>query len=821
VADLWRTLGYDSLALEMVEGLGESSDIRVVQGVPGVGKSWLAKGIGAMWESAGGGVVVAEGDSTRSDVSLYPFGIAMDKLDGGLGSLAPAIAALAKAGELFLGTGGVLTTSIEALVKLQARRRKKPTTLLDRHERDVLFNLAKLSQKRPLLVIADNLHWWDSASLEFLSRLRAEHIAEAFPFLNEMRILAVETVEPYQSVAHPEAHSQLLLPQFTRASKLDGIPREGFEDVLVALGAPHSPSPEHTDLIYKFSGGHLVLAHRCAARLQAGEAEGFLSAEDSDEFVEDLLSERVRTLGAPGEEALGVLQVAAVSGLTFRRDALVCAAGISEADTSRLLRYCNREDVLELRNGTGKFVHDFYRQYFLKSIGEERIGIHEVLGDCMRKLDPADYESRCINALEAERPDEAAALAVQVALQRQRDGLPWRGASDTILAAMEDGDLTWVAERFEVAFEHLNHYRSNECLHALVGLPHELPTCLVAEADYLRATCLMTTRSERDRRDAQVILESWSDYVKEEPELGLRLMRLRLYHLALQVSKEPALRLESEIRQILQGRQSYDHAAKDALYTLDRLATSTQRPDRALDMNRRAVEYFGPGDGKEVLRRPVEYYLSLVNLGANLIWRASYEEASQVHHEIERLMDSYEPDVFPRVDYPMSNALLGEYRTGAVGIAEAVDRQREIVASHKVPDDPFFAENALAAYLTIYGSTEEALKVFDRVAALLASRGDPEPSLVYLIRGNRCAARFLSGMTSEARTEWADLAKIVTEIPYDSRPEMLRRHQLLAEVMSEDGAITAKDFDEVLLDRHALGPELERGFWLPAVEWWR
>jgi PAS domain-containing protein len=612
----------------------------------------------------------------------------------------------------------------------------------------------------------------------------------------------------------------LLLPRFTKTIKLKSIQREGFEDVLLALGASHTPSPRDTDLIYKFSGGHLALAHRCASRLEAGEAEGFLSAEDPDEFVEDLLSERVQTMGTTGEEALGVLQVAAVSGLTFRRDALVCATGISEADASRLLRYCSKEDVLDLRNGTGKFVHDFYRQHFLKTTGEERVGIHQQLGDCMRKLDPADYESRCINALEAERQDEAAALAVQAALQRQRDGLPWRDLPNAIRAAMKSDNLTWIAERFEIALQHLNHYRSEECLSALVGLPHELPTCLIAEADYLRATCLMTTRSERDRLDAQMVLESWADYVNEEPDLGLRLMRLRLYHLTLQVDKEPALRLENEIRRILQDRQSYDRAAKDMLYTLDRLATSTQRPNRALAMNRRAVEYFG-SKGEEVLRRPIEYYLSLVNLGANLTWRASYQEANQVHQRIERLIDDYGSEIFPRVDYPKSNALLGEYRTNAIEIGDAVNRQREIVDSYKNPDDPFFAENALAVYLAISGSFQEALTIFDRVAVLLASRGDPEPSLVYLVRGNRCSTLFLSGMTAEARVEWADLATVVSQIPYDSRPKMLLRHELLAAVMSRECPIPAVEFDEVLRNHHNLGPELEYGFWLPAVEWWR
>ena len=48
---LWEVLGYDELATEVAESLRESSDITVVEGPPGVGKSFLAQGIGELWES--------------------------------------------------------------------------------------------------------------------------------------------------------------------------------------------------------------------------------------------------------------------------------------------------------------------------------------------------------------------------------------------------------------------------------------------------------------------------------------------------------------------------------------------------------------------------------------------------------------------------------------------------------------------------------------------------------------------------------------------------------------------------------------------------
>lgn len=821
MADLWATLGYDQLAVDAAARLGASSDINVIQGPPGVGKSLLAKGIGALWESAGGRVVLVEGDSTHSEVALHPFRSSMELVQSDVKLQASALAALARVGEILLGTGGALTASVEALKALQASQMHQRVVAFDKREQEILSTLERFAKKAPLLLVADNLHWWDSPSLEFLARLRDARTREAFSFTRSLRVLGVETIEPYEDVVQPQSHDALLKPSLTHFVPIDAVPREGFEDVLMALGAGERPTAEIADLIHKLSGGHLVLASRCAARLRTGEADRFLAATSSDEFVQRLVSERVRTMGTGGKEALEMLQVAAVTGLHFRRDELVCATGVSEANAAQLLRYCSDENIIDLKDEGGKFVHNLYREHFLETIGKGREGIHESLGECLRKLTPAEYESRCINALSAGIHDEAAALAVQAALQRLRDGLPWRNLSPTVIEAMNMGDLCWAVEQFEIALEHLSNYRSGACLQALAELPHDLPECLMAEADYLQAICLMTTRSESDRVRAELLLESWSEYVDIEPELGLRLMRLRLYHSALQVDKVPGLRLENQIRQILRRRSRSDPAAKDALYIMDRCAGMIHAPERAVDMNQRAVQYFESTDPGAVIRRPVEYYLALVNWGANLMGIHRFGDAREVHKRIECLIESYEPGVFPRLDYPKTNAVLANYRLQSVTLDEAVCQQTKIVATHKVPDDPFFVENALAVYLALQGSNEHALEIFDALIALLAGRGDPEPSLDYMLRSNRCAVRFVGGDREEARREWAELAEVVAAIPYVTRSEMVDRHRRLAEVMNATSPLSAAEFDDCLAERGASDGQRGRGFWMPAVEWWR
>jgi energy-coupling factor transporter ATP-binding protein EcfA2 len=825
VPDLWPALGYDQTAAEIAEALRTASETVVVEGPPGAGKSFLARGIGGLWEEAGGSAVVAEGDVFSSDVELFPFGLAMAGLSRGWRSVGRALSGVARAGEAAFGTFGVITSTVEAVGDMRRQLRRGRTIFLGDAEQEILYDFERLADKKPILLVADNLHWWDAKSLALLARLRDPRMWTAFPFLAELRVLAVQTPEPYQRAVSPEAHEALLARGRARGIRLERVPREGFEDVLVALGAPRRPAEDAADVVYALSGGHLALASQCAARMTDGETENLLAAADSAEFVRALLTDRIQALGALGKQAVAVLQIAAVLGLTFRRDELACAAGVDEAATARLLRYCREEALVRVLNGVGSFAHDVYRQHFLDIDAEQRIAIHERLSECLRDLRPDEYDVRCLNALRAERPREAATLAVQAALQAERDGRPWRELPGALVGAIEHERWGPVVDRFVEAQQHLNQYRFAECLNALDRLPLDLPRQLLAEADYLRASCRMSTRSEDDRALGRSILEAWEGYEEKEPEIGARLMRLLLYGFTHLVDKEPGRRLEGRIQQVFSDR--FDVASRDARYTLSRIAGSIYEPEVAFVRNREAAEHFGPRPGQTLLRRPVEYYRCLVNRGASEIAIARYRDARTTYQEVEELVAQYAEGVFPRLDYPHTNGLLAEYRLGAVAADEAIRRQRATVERFEVAGDPFYVQNALGVYLALADRLDESIELFDHLhAELMRSRRDPEPSMVYLIRANRCSAWFVAGETEAARAEWTALAEVVGRIPYSIRPYLVKRHERLAGVIGTGQTMSARELDEHLVTHGPVefGPlwdNFGRGFRMPEVEFWR
>jgi hypothetical protein len=70
VVDLWEVLRCDDIAEQIIRSVSESSDVEIIEGAPGSGKSWLAKGVRALWEAGGGSAVVVEGAAIRLSVRL-------------------------------------------------------------------------------------------------------------------------------------------------------------------------------------------------------------------------------------------------------------------------------------------------------------------------------------------------------------------------------------------------------------------------------------------------------------------------------------------------------------------------------------------------------------------------------------------------------------------------------------------------------------------------------------------------------------------------------------------------------------------------------
>lgn len=822
---VWSVLGYDAHLADIREYFDSGGRIAIIEGPPGVGKSWLVKGFGAQWEAKGGAAVVAEGDIGRSQIDHYPLDRLMGRLKPDWSGVGSALADTTRAAEQVIGTAGMLTSAAQGLTRLHRGRRHRKIVLAD-EEQEIVAKLERFGRKKPLLLIADNFHWWDAASLLVVRRLLEPEVQEAYTFLKKMRILVAQTPAPYQVTAHPEVLRHVLVGLQPHRISLTQVPDSDYGSILHAMGVQPIPDDELASTLYGLSGGHLALTSRVAERIIEGETEELLAAQDSHQFVESLIADRITALGELGQRALGLLQVAAVLGLAFRRNELLCTIEEEHRATAELLRLCREEHLLHLSDGECRFVHDLYREFFLTAGRTDRVSIHERLAECLRELRSDEYELRCLNARHAEQLAEAGTLGALACLKSVRNGKSPDSLSPAVLDCVREAGLETAVQTFMRAIKHLNAYEYSECLRETGALPRNMPRSLLAEADYLRAMCHMSTRSEEDRERGRTLLTAWLGYEEVESELGIRLAQLLLYGLTHLKDKTEGIELEARIRFHLSDQVSLSTAARDNMHILDRCAGSLNSPDTAVSRYAIAVEHFAPEDGDESIRKPLEYYRSLVNYGAGLTALLQYDEALEIYAKVRALVEDYPRGTFPRVDYPYSNELAVRFRLLQASPAEAVEQQREIVEQYGVDGDPFYIQNNLAVYHSFNGSPSEAADIYDDLlGTLFASRAEPEASTIYLLSSNRCCSLHVAG-EGGLKHEWDELRSVVEDIRYVIQPYMVARHDLLAPVFG-----SAEQLDAVALDGYleSVSPSefglswkhYRRGFRLTEVEFWR
>ena len=237
----------------------------------------------------------------------------------------------------------MITSAVEGVTSTGRNLRKRPAAFLIEEELSVLHKLEKLGCKRKILLIADALHWWDARSLRLLSSLLDPRLQAAFPSLRDIRVLLVQTTEPYQHVANPSQHAAVVSMAVNRR-ELGRVPHEAFEHVLSDLGLRVALDPDAVSTIHSFTGGHLKLARMAATHINDSGVDSLLDAADADEFVVRLLTKRVSEFGELGTSAVGLHEVAALLGLAFRREELVCASPVDQSETEQLLAYANEEE---------------------------------------------------------------------------------------------------------------------------------------------------------------------------------------------------------------------------------------------------------------------------------------------------------------------------------------------------------------------------------------------------------------------------------------------------------------------------------------------
>lgn len=286
-----------------------------VTGEPGIGKTRLVDELCEIAGARGALVLVGRGAELERDV---PFGIVIDALDDYLGSLSnPRVAELcgrrlSVLGRLFPALAGHGPSATRGFQDERYLTYRAVRVLVER-----------LAVPGPLLLVFDDLHWADVASIELVSFLLRRP--------PEARVLAVLAWRAGQA---PELGDALSVA--ARDLPVAAIGLGGLTEVEVGELVGGASGRSGLRALYRESGGNPFYAHALASavsRFDTPPAPGV--EQDDDEAVPRSVATAVRhEIGLLSAAARRLAQGAAVAGEPFELELAAGCAGMAQDEAA-------------------------------------------------------------------------------------------------------------------------------------------------------------------------------------------------------------------------------------------------------------------------------------------------------------------------------------------------------------------------------------------------------------------------------------------------------------------------------------------------------
>ena len=376
---------------QMLTGQGS---LVLVGGEPGVGKTRLAReqiatarqrgaiGLtGHCYEMEGAPPFVPFVEMTEQAVAILP-----QALRAAMGDLAPEIAAM-----------------VPSLRRTYSDIPPLPEVPADQQRRLIfgafLDYLRRVTQKSPLVLLLDDLHWADESTLQLL-----QHLA---PHLATMRVLIVGTYRDVElDVARPFAKTleSLVRQRLATRIALRRLQESSVHELLAKMSGSAPPSGLAKAVFRETEGNPFFIEEVYQHLSEEGklfDASGAWKADlrvDTIEVPEGVRLVIGRRLDRLGAHARTVLTAAAIVGRTFPLDVLQACVDLKDDEVLEAIEEAERAQLVAAdasqRTARYGFVHELIRTTLVSGLSlPRRQRLHLKIADALERLRAASLDS--------------------------------------------------------------------------------------------------------------------------------------------------------------------------------------------------------------------------------------------------------------------------------------------------------------------------------------------------------------------------------------------------------------------------------------------
>ncbi len=763
------------------------------------------------------------------DRAYFPFESATTRLDVASVAVGAVMSVVAKAVDVAAGTGGITSGLLGILTSRTHSILLSNNPFYNREELSIVGKLDVMARKKPILIIADNLHWWDRKSLLLLNKIVGVKTATTTSKKSiGIRIIGIFTPTPFQHPISYEAFEDIRTSLFQEELKLAGVSQSNIQDCLKFFGINRKLNSSQMLKIWETCQSNVVLIKMLSAALARGGAKKIETI--LNDLTPDIIYYRVVKNAPGGAEFMDVLSSASVLGNNFGIDEVACVSETPKDIIAKALQWSKSLGFIKRIDNQYFFTHDTFKQYFFNKAENDFSYLYDKLLICYKKYRPGDYALRAFCAKKAGNLNEMCFLYFCAIIKEIRLGASY----DSILSlsingntsvkvnqCLAEADLLALVYRIDECYQLIRKNNFSTALRNVPSFPKNISLAVSLELEYITALCLLSTRSDIDRKSAIELLRNTNYMLEYEPEIVLRLKVLELYAESLEQNGKPEV-IFRDIENFAINNMEVMPEIWEEYHVLLRLAPAYYDRMIAIRKIREAVDYFAPRNSSPP-KRIDEYYKSLNNLGSNLVATGEFGEANDVLKRATDLRDKYPGFRFPQEYYVDNNLLICAAYDRKIDKFQALRKFIDILDRGEFDDIYVCNVISLATYC---GKFDLAKSLLSKLDHYLKRNNSNEVFIIYLYEMAKICLDFHSKKNKDCIRQWRELSDLAGKIPYKSGYFFETRHNLIEMAFTrvEAGNLEAWQVylrnDKVIEDSH-LDFYYRNGFFMTVIEYWR
>ena len=764
----------------------EKTNFFLIRGPSGSGKSFIIEGIINYWQGleSGNNSLLLFGDVGHAERNYFPFIDAMEQLrKRKLGDIV-----LKSGSELAKGipfAGDLVSYLIDTISGSKSVAKQDSVRYLNEIEQLLLIEIDRHVTLGKTIIVADNIHWWDEASLSLLYLIIDGKLNEEFPNFKQLQIICIFTDD--QKIISPKGVDKILSDERFVNFSTRLVSEKNYLTTLQLFGFQGFINKEIVHLLYSITSGHLLLIKQLAVYLSdppnkrnvEESITNFSEEEWKNDFMEDLFAFRLRVLGIQQSQVIKILEYAAIIGLSFKSEELLCISREDEIVLSKIIDEAKASSLITGDFRNTNFAHDIIRNFFLVRLKEKRFAYNKQFSECLRILRPSDYYTRATHLFESGNVGDSVVLYMLGHFKSLRDGSsPSPVVVNRIELLSNQYNLKEVYHSMIKAYNLFFESDFTQAVIILRNIEDVYSKKLSAEKYYLLALCLSRPMENQFFNEAIECLNGWDEFKIEESEIWLRIQSTKLVMHCHLYEFDKARMVEKETMLFLAERAKFDDTSSDNINIIRRKSGSLHITEIAVQRSGKSVEYFSETTNG-VLKNPIQFYMATNNYAGNLLVSGEFRESFKKAKEAIDVLATHKNFLFPKAYIPANNYIISGLLSNNFTIESSLEMYTSIIEKMDGQADRLLLKNNIAVTHCLCNQLNVAYSILEEMHETIVKTRDLDHYYYYYITSNFACVIYLLGDKEKARSLWTSLIDKIPKIP--EIDYLFRRHELIAD----------------------------------------